>query len=76
VLLLLTVDLFHIFYSVFLLFIVLTGERKSPKQRGVYEFLRGKILDVFPDYEKEAEDHLSKAVCSTKLTILFIQFLG
>ncbi|KAL6621181.1 hypothetical protein ACP70R_033613 [Stipagrostis hirtigluma subsp. patula] len=37
-------------------------QRKSPHQRGVYEFLRGKILDVFPDYQKEAEDHLSKAV--------------
>jgi len=23
---------------------------------------RGKMLDVFPDYRKEAEDHLSKAV--------------
>ncbi|XP_043696113.1 tetratricopeptide repeat protein 5-like [Telopea speciosissima] len=37
-------------------------ERKSPTQRATYEFLRGKILDVFPDYRKEAEDHLSKAV--------------
>ncbi|TVU33772.1 hypothetical protein EJB05_15579 [Eragrostis curvula] len=37
-------------------------QRKSPQQRGLYEFLRGKILDVFPDYHKEAEDHLSKAV--------------
>nr|XP_029121757.1 tetratricopeptide repeat protein 5 isoform X5 [Elaeis guineensis] len=37
-------------------------QRKSPLQRAVYEFLRGKILDVFPDYHKEAEDHLSKAV--------------
>ncbi|KAF8731302.1 hypothetical protein HU200_016356 [Digitaria exilis] len=37
-------------------------ERKSPQQRGVFEFLRGKILDVFSDYHKEAEDHLSKAV--------------
>ncbi|KAJ1283726.1 hypothetical protein BS78_03G148500 [Paspalum vaginatum] len=37
-------------------------QKKSPQQRGVYEFLRGKILDVFPDYCKEAEDHLSKAV--------------
>ncbi|KAK3126840.1 hypothetical protein QOZ80_7AG0563620 [Eleusine coracana subsp. coracana] len=37
-------------------------QRKSPQQRGVYEFLRGKILDVLPDYHKEAEDHLSKAV--------------
>ncbi|KAF0929038.1 hypothetical protein E2562_015165 [Oryza meyeriana var. granulata] len=37
-------------------------ERKTPQRRAVYEFLRGKILDVFPDYHKEAEDHLSKAV--------------
>ncbi|XP_008787617.1 tetratricopeptide repeat protein 5-like isoform X2 [Phoenix dactylifera] len=37
-------------------------QRKSPSQRAVYEFLRGKILDAFPDYRKEAEDHLSKAV--------------
>ncbi|EES03034.1 hypothetical protein BDA96_03G186900 [Sorghum bicolor] len=37
-------------------------QKKSPQLRGVYEFLRGKILDVFPDYHKEAEDHLSKAV--------------
>ncbi|KAE8022795.1 hypothetical protein FH972_008565 [Carpinus fangiana] len=37
-------------------------QRKSPMQRATYEYLRGKILDVFPDYRKEAEDHLSKAV--------------
>ncbi|XP_047079151.1 tetratricopeptide repeat protein 5-like [Lolium rigidum] len=37
-------------------------QRKSPQQRAVCEFLRGKILDVFPEYNKEAEDHLSKAV--------------
>ncbi|CAL5078106.1 unnamed protein product [Urochloa decumbens] len=37
-------------------------QKKSPQQRGIFEFLRGKILDVFPDYHKEAEDHLSKAV--------------
>ncbi|RCV09365.1 hypothetical protein SETIT_2G021800v2 [Setaria italica] len=37
-------------------------QKKSPQQRGVFEYLRGKILDVFPDYHKEAEDHLSKAV--------------
>ncbi|KAK8937520.1 hypothetical protein KSP39_PZI011931 [Platanthera zijinensis] len=36
--------------------------RKSTSQRALYEFFRGKILDVFPDYQKEAEDHLSKAV--------------
>ncbi|KAA8532609.1 hypothetical protein F0562_032575 [Nyssa sinensis] len=37
-------------------------QRKSPMQRATYEYLRGKILDAFPDYRKEAEDHLSKAV--------------
>ncbi|CAN6222329.1 unnamed protein product [Urochloa humidicola] len=37
-------------------------QKKSPQQRGLFEYLRGKILDVFPDYHKEAEDHLSKAV--------------
>jgi tetratricopeptide (TPR) repeat protein len=37
-------------------------ERKSPAQRAIYEYLRGKVLDVFPEYKKEAEDHLSKAV--------------
>ncbi|KAJ7943058.1 Tetratricopeptide repeat protein 5 [Quillaja saponaria] len=36
--------------------------RKLPMQRATFEYLRGKILDVFPDYRKEAEDHLSKAV--------------
>ncbi|WVY98053.1 hypothetical protein V8G54_030204 [Vigna mungo] len=37
-------------------------QRKSPTQRATFEHLRGKMLDVFPDYRKEAEDHLSKAV--------------
>ncbi|KAL0380833.1 UNVERIFIED_CONTAM: Tetratricopeptide repeat protein 5 [Sesamum angustifolium] len=37
-------------------------ERKTPMQRATYEYLRGKVLDVFPEYKKEAEDHLSKAV--------------
>ncbi|XVE92221.1 hypothetical protein REPUB_Repub01dG0078300 [Reevesia pubescens] len=37
-------------------------KRKLPVQRTTYEYLRGKILDVVPDYRKEAEDHLSKAV--------------
>lgn len=37
-------------------------QRRSSIQRATYEYLRGKILDVFPDYRKEAEDHLSKAV--------------
>ena len=39
-------------------------------QRATYEYLRGKILDVFPDYRKEAEDHLSKAVSEKKLLVL------
>ncbi|KAK8613288.1 hypothetical protein V6N13_101055 [Hibiscus sabdariffa] len=37
-------------------------QRKLPVQRATYEYLRGRILDVVPDYRKEAEDHLSKAV--------------
>ncbi|KAL4346472.1 hypothetical protein GQ457_17G005740 [Hibiscus cannabinus] len=37
-------------------------QRKLPVQRATFEYLRGKILDVVPDYRKEAEDHLSKAV--------------
>ena len=42
-------------------------QRKLPMQRATYEYLRGKILDVFPYYRKEAEDHLSKAVSKIKL---------
>lgn len=38
-------------------------------QRAAYEYLRGKILDVFPDYKKEAEDHLSKAVSEKKFLV-------
>ncbi|XP_017971863.1 PREDICTED: tetratricopeptide repeat protein 5 isoform X1 [Theobroma cacao] len=37
-------------------------QRKLPVERATYQYLRGKILDVVPDYRKEAEDHLSKAV--------------
>ncbi|KAL7607814.1 uncharacterized protein LOC111912589 [Lactuca sativa] len=37
-------------------------QRKLPTQRATYEYLRGKILDVLPEYSKKAEDHLSKAV--------------
>lgn len=44
-------------------------QRKLPMQRAAYEYLRGKILDVFPDYRKEAEDHLSKAVSGKKLLV-------
>lgn len=42
--------------------IIWADQRKLSLQRANYEYLRGKILDVFPDYRKEAEDHLSKAV--------------
>ncbi|KAL2455618.1 putative Ubiquitin family protein isoform 3 [Forsythia ovata] len=41
-------------------------KRKSPMQRATYEYLRGNILDVFPKYKKDAEDHLSKAVKKRK----------
>ncbi|XP_038725326.1 tetratricopeptide repeat protein 5-like [Tripterygium wilfordii] len=37
-------------------------QRRTPMQRAMHEYLKGKILDVVPDYNKEAEDHLSKAV--------------
>lgn len=37
-------------------------KRKIPGQRASYEYLRGKVFDVLPEYKKEAEDHLSKAV--------------
>ncbi|KAF3432235.1 hypothetical protein FNV43_RR26974 [Rhamnella rubrinervis] len=37
-------------------------QRRFPMQRATFEYLRGKILDVFSEYKKEAEDHLSKAV--------------
>lgn len=43
-------------------FLLGTEQRKSPLQRAMYEYLRGKMLDVFPEYRKEVEDHLSKAV--------------
>lgn len=44
-------------------------QRRLPTQRATYEFLRGKILDVFPEYRKEAEDHLSKAVSENTLLV-------
>ncbi|KAJ4709802.1 Tetratricopeptide repeat 5 [Melia azedarach] len=37
-------------------------QRRLPMQRATYEYLKGKILDVVPEYKKDAEDHLSKAV--------------
>ncbi|KAL5761121.1 hypothetical protein ACOSP7_019621 [Xanthoceras sorbifolium] len=45
-----------------LLDFITPDRRKTPIQRATYEYLKGKILDVVPDYRKEAEDHLSKAV--------------
>ncbi|XP_024360737.1 uncharacterized protein [Physcomitrium patens] len=36
--------------------------RKHPQRRAQWEYLRGKVLDVGPDYCKEAEEHLSKSV--------------
>ncbi|KAE8661136.1 putative undecaprenyl diphosphate synthase [Hibiscus syriacus] len=45
-----------------LLYSIPAEQRKLPVHRATYEYLRGKILDVVPDYRKEAEDHLSKAV--------------
>ncbi|XP_051122249.1 uncharacterized protein LOC127245423 [Andrographis paniculata] len=38
------------------------AKRKTPVQRATYEYLKGKLMDVLPEYKKEAEDHLSKAV--------------
>lgn len=36
--------------------------RKPSSRRALFEYLRGKALDVGSEYCKEAEDHLSKAV--------------
>ncbi|TQD77782.1 hypothetical protein C1H46_036686, partial [Malus baccata] len=48
-------------------------QRKLPAQRAKYEYLRGKILDVLPDYRKEAEDHLSKAVRNNALWLPVVE---
>lgn len=55
-------DLTTNYGSLLLKFLLGAEQRKSPLQRAMYEYLRGKMLDVFPEYRKEAEDHLSKAV--------------
>lgn len=36
--------------------------RKNPQRRAQWEYLSGKVLDVGPDYCREAEEHLSKSV--------------
>lgn len=51
-------------------------KRKMPGQRAIYEYLRGKVFDVLPEYKKEAEDHLSKAVSSVKSFFSSFLFLG
>nr|KAJ0215129.1 hypothetical protein LSAT_V11C300144930 [Lactuca sativa] len=43
--------------------IVLCRTKEIAYTTCTYEYLRGKILDVLPEYSKKAEDHLSKAVC-------------
>lgn len=53
----------------------LTEQRKLPLQRATYEYLRGKILDVFADYRKEAEDHLSKAVSKSRFSFVMLLFV-
>ncbi|XP_020522848.1 tetratricopeptide repeat protein 5-like isoform X2 [Amborella trichopoda] len=40
----------------------LLEKRVSSLERATYEYLRGKILDVFPEHCKEVEDHLSTAI--------------
>lgn len=49
-----------------------TEQRKSPTQRATYEYLKGKILDVVPEYRKDAEDHLSKAVSKNRQLKIFV----
>ena len=44
--------------------------RKQPQQRAQWEYLRGKVLDVGPDYCKEAEEHLAKSVNHSGLSFL------
>lgn len=39
-----------------------SDHRRPSSRRALFEYLRGKALDVGPEYCKEAEDHLSKAV--------------
>ena len=55
--------------------LLFSEERKSPAQRAIYEYLRGKVLDVFPEYKKEAEDHLSKAVSMIELFVVLFDFV-
>lgn len=55
----------------FVLLLNFAERRKLSMQRATYEYLRGKILDVFPDYKKEAEDHLSKAVSEIDILLIF-----
>uniref|UniRef100_A0A2P2JRC7 Tetratricopeptide repeat protein 5-like n=1 Tax=Rhizophora mucronata TaxID=61149 RepID=A0A2P2JRC7_RHIMU len=49
-------------FSLHILDSIPSEHRQSKVDRAMYEYLKGKILDVVPEYRKEAEDHLSKAV--------------
>lgn len=49
----------------------MADHKKSVPQRASFEYLRGKTLDIFPEYCKEAEDHLSKAVCEINKSFLW-----
>lgn len=35
------------------------------KEKAFHFYLQGKALNVFDEYDKEAENNLSKAVCTT-----------
>lgn len=67
-------DLARNYGSLAVNFLVGAEQRKSPLQRAMYEYLRGKMLDVFPEYRKEAEDHLSKAVSVYPKILEFVYF--
>ncbi|GKE01367.1 serine carboxypeptidase-like protein 16 [Tanacetum coccineum] len=40
----------------------LIEQRNLHTQHATYEYLKGKILDIFTEYLNKAKDHLSKAV--------------
>ncbi|CAL9208913.1 unnamed protein product, partial [Musa hybrid cultivar] len=57
---------FHFDNNVFHSFKSHTQEEVTIAQATKYEYLKGKILDVFPDYRKEAAAHLLKALCNNE----------
>ena len=50
---------------------------KASSRRALYAYFRGRTLDTLPDYSKEAEEHLSRAVryCKPGLGFCFINFM-